>query len=138
MLREYLTALFSFSLKMALILIPLFIILEVLEGKWLRRTSWARPFKALGLSAEACIPLLSGLTFGLLYGAGLIIDSLKNSRLSTRETLAILLFLSIFHSVFEDTLLFLAVGADFFIITIPRVIMALLSLLILKYIRIGE
>lgn len=138
MIRDYLAALFSFSLTIFLIIIPLFIVLEILEKTWLRKSSWMRPFKTVGLSAEACFPLLSGLIFGLFYGAGLIIDFLKNSRLSTRETLAILVFLSIFHSAFEDTLLFIAAGADFLIITIPRAIMAFLGLLILKYIRIGE
>ncbi len=138
MIRDYLTSLFSFSFMILIIIIPLFVVLEILEKRWLRKASWARPFKALGLSAEACFPLLSGLIFGLFYGAGLIIDFLKNSRLNAKETLAILVFLSIFHSAFEDTLLFLAAGANFFLITIPRVILALSVLIVLKYIRIGE
>ena len=138
MIRDYITALFSFSFKIFLIIIPLFILLEIVEKKWLRKVAWIRPFKPLGLSTEAYFPLLSGLIFGFFYGAGLIIDFIKNSRLSTREIVAILVFLSLFHSVFEDTFLFLAVGANFFVITIPRILMAILGLLIINYIRIKE
>lgn len=85
------------------------------------------------LSAEATMALLAGLLFGLLYGAGVIVSSLRDRGGRRQEAFAVVTFLAVFHSVFEDTMLFVAAGADPLFITLPRAAAALLLFLPLRY-----
>ncbi len=100
---------------LALIVVPLMVVMQFLEE--LRILEWlaarlARVVKFIGLSGHGAFPLVVGLTLGLAYGAGLIIHSARQGVLSRRELILIITFLSINHSMFEDTLLFVAIGAN--------------------------
>ncbi|CCO06971.1 nucleoside recognition domain-containing protein [Desulforamulus hydrothermalis] len=114
--------------QMALIIIPLMVILEIAKEIQLmdriahRLAPAMRFFK---LPPESAFPVLIGLTFGLAYGAGLIIESVKTGRLSWRDLFIINVFLILCHSVVEDTALFIAVGADGTVILLGRIILAL-------------
>lgn len=120
----------GFSLRMAVVLIPLLALLEVAkeryEGRKWRGFSWV-------LSPEGTVALLVGFVFGIFYGAGVIIASLKQERVKAREALAVIGFLSLFHAVFEDTLLFVAAGADPLAITVPRLLLAVALFVLLLY-----
>lgn len=101
--------------QMALIVIPLIIFIEVLKDFKIldKLTGWLHwTVKPFGMSSAAVLPLLAGLIFGLVYGAGLIIDAAREGTLSKRDLYLISLFLIINHSVLEDTLLFVAIGAN--------------------------
>ena len=101
-------------LQTALIAIPLMIFSEVLKElnileRLTSRLHWT--VKLFNLPPAAVFPLLAGLIFGLVYGAAFIIQGAKEGKLSERDLYLISLFLVINHSIFEDTLLFVAVGA---------------------------
>lgn len=78
--------------------------------------------KPFALPTKAIFPLLVGLIFGIAYGGSLIIDAAKEGTLSKRDLYLINLFLVINHSVIEDTLLFVAIGAKGFVLIIFRFI----------------
>ncbi len=60
----------------------------------------------------------------LAYGEGIIIDHVERGRLSTRHADILNAHIAVSHSLLEDTLLFVAVGASLFWITVPRVLLA--------------
>ncbi|GAW91150.1 nucleoside recognition domain-containing protein [Calderihabitans maritimus] len=76
------------------------------------------------LPSEASLPLLAGLIFGITYGAGVILQAARDGHLSKRDLYLISTFLVIFHSLFEDTMLFVAIGANGFILIFVRLILA--------------
>lgn len=100
--------------NMAEIVIPLMIFIEILKAFNIleKITGWLHwTVKPFGMPPAAVFPLLVGLTFGLVYGAGLIIQAAKEGTLEKRDLYLISLFLIINHSAIEDTLLFVAIGA---------------------------
>jgi len=139
MLLNFFTEATTGSLKniliMASILIPMMILLEIArEYKILNKVSvkCAPLMRFFGLSEEAAFPLLAGYVFGLAYGAGVIIESAKSGRLTWRDLLLINVHLSIFHSIFEDNALFIAIGADYKVIVVGRFLLATAVLFILS------
>lgn len=80
----------------------------------------------IGLDQEGNLPLLAGLVFGISYGAGIIINSAHQGKLRMEDIYLINLFLVICHSLFEDTLLFAAIGANWIPILLGRLILAII------------
>lgn len=114
---------------MAMIIIPMMVVLEIARDlKILERIGeWLAPaLKVLGLSREAASPLMAGLGFGIAYGAGVIIEAARSGRLTWKDLFLLNLFLSICHSVFEDTAIFMAVGANGLAILGGRFILAVI------------
>jgi len=108
---------------LALIVVPLMVGMQILDDlRILEKVSiqLEKVVRFLGISGAGSFPLVIGLVFGLAYGAGMIIHYARQGQLSRRELLLIITFLSINHSVFEDTLLFVAIGANGFLILFIR------------------
>ncbi|SHG71934.1 hypothetical protein SAMN02745221_00823 [Thermosyntropha lipolytica DSM 11003] len=128
--------------QIALIVIPLMICIEIFkEFKLLEKvTVIADPVtRCLGLSREANLPIMAGLVFGISYGGGLIINSAREGKLTYREIYIINLFLVICHSVFEDTLLFAAIGAKWVPILFARIVLAvIICYLVAKFVLIQD
>jgi len=70
---------------------------------------------------------LVGLVFGLFYGSGVIIHEAKSGEITKADMHITVLFLLLCHSMFEDTLVFVAVGANGFLILGIRFAMALIA-----------
>jgi hypothetical protein len=64
--------------------------------------------------------IVIGLILGITYGAGVLINEAKN--LSKKDILYIATFLSVCHSIIEDTLLFVIFGANMWIVILIRLI----------------
>lgn len=114
-------------LLMAAIIFPVMLVLEI--GRDLRVLDRITVFVApalrlLGLSRQATFPLLVGIIFGIAYGAGVIIEAARSGEISWRDLFLVNLFLSTCHAVIEDTALFIAVGADPWIILGGRFLLA--------------
>ncbi|MGI6096654.1 MAG: nucleoside recognition domain-containing protein [Dethiobacteria bacterium] len=113
--------------QITLILVPVLIgielarhfnILEKISAK-------AQPLlRLLTLPKEAAFPLIVGLGFGIVYGAALIIDYAREGSLNKRDLVLIGIFLSICHAVVEDTIIFVALGANPLILILTRFLMA--------------
>ncbi len=68
--------------------------------------------RGLTLSKAAANITIIGMTLGISYGAGLLIDEVKQGHITKRDIFLVMGFLGICHSVIEDTLLLLLLGAD--------------------------
>jgi len=96
-------------------------------------------FKLLNITKEASNIMITGITLGLSYGAGLLISEVKKGKISKKDILLSISFLSLAHSLIEDTLLILLLGADVLAILWMRVLFAtFIVVLLAKYITIRE
>jgi len=66
---------------------------------------------ALGMGREAAPITIIGMTLGLSYGGGLIIQEAHSGRLNQRDIFSSVALMGLCHSVFEDTLLVMVLGA---------------------------
>jgi hypothetical protein len=112
------------TLKLLLIILPLTISYEFLKKKQQKMTG-GKPFSFAGISGNGLIPLITGIIIGLTYGAGVIIYSIRSSNIQKKEAFLILLFLSVCHAVIEDTLIFVLIGANGFILIGARFFLAI-------------
>jgi len=96
-------------------------------------------FKLLNITKEASNIMITGITLGLSYGAGLLISEVKKGKISKKDILLSISFLSLAHSLIEDTLLILLLGADVLAILWMRVLFAIFIVVLLaKFITIRE
>lgn len=132
---ELFWGLFHLLRKVFLVLLPVVIFLEWLRSTrlfpWLieRVHRWSRHF---GYRKESLLPLLTGIFFGITLGAGVLIAEAKNQSLSRRQALLIGAFLGICHAVFEDTLVFMAVGASGLVMLGTRIPAAIVIVFLLS------
>jgi len=96
-------------------------------------------FKLIGITKDASNITITGITLGLSYGAGLLISEVKKGNVGKKDVLLSISFLSLAHSLIEDTLLVLLLGADIVAILWVRVIFAVIIVALLaKYIAFKE
>jgi hypothetical protein len=79
---------------------------------------------ALGLSRKVAFLWLVANTLGLAYGGGIIVEEAKAGRLGRSDVNSLNISVALCHSLLEDTILFVAVGASALWITVPRLVMA--------------
>ncbi|EPJ54768.1 MAG: hypothetical protein OFPI_05450 [Osedax symbiont Rs2] len=82
--------------------------------------------KLLNISKDASNITIIGITLGLSFGAGLLISEIKSGKISKRDVLLSISLLSLAHSLIEDTLLILLLGADVTAILWLRIVFAVL------------
>jgi hypothetical protein len=82
------------------------------------------PLALLGLSRRTALLWVVANILGLAYGAGVLIEETRSGSLSRDESERLNRSVAVCHSLLEDTLLFVAVGAWAFWITIPRLVLA--------------
>ncbi len=134
-LKEGVLGSFSTIYSIAKIVIPLMIILQLARDyKMLDEIS--RFFKFItgffSMSEESTLPLLVGVIFGITYGAGVIIQSSKEGKLSKNDMFLTSAFLVVCHAIIEDTLLFVAIGANGYILLGVRIFAATIITYILS------
>lgn len=121
--------------KLAIVVLPLMVALELSREYGLLNylVKLTRPLtKAFKIQEESAFPLLVGLSFGLAFGAGVIIQSAQEGALNRRSLLLVTLFLACCHAVVEDTLIFVQVGANGWYLLALRVTVAMTLTLILS------
>jgi len=67
--------------------------------------------RALGISKHAAPLAIIGVTMGLTYGGGLIIQEARSGKLSGRDVVSSLSLMNLCHALIEDTALLVALGA---------------------------
>lgn len=141
-LKEGLTGGLSSVFGIALIVVPLMIFLEIARDMNLLEvlSRWTRPLtKALGINESSALPLAIGLIFGLAYGAGVIIQSANEGEMDQKSLILVSMFLACCHAVIEDTLLFVPVGANGWMLLGIRLVVAfVITALISKYVNFDE
>ncbi|WP_027409909.1 nucleoside recognition domain-containing protein [Anoxybacteroides tepidamans] len=120
--------------QLAMIVIPLMIGIQVLKDlKWLDTFSrWMAPVtKLLGMKENTSMTLAAGLLFGLAYGAGVMIQAVKEDGVSKRDVTLAFLFLSACHAVVEDTLLFVPLGIPVWPLLMIRLVTAIVLTIVI-------
>jgi len=82
--------------------------------------------KLFGISKKATPLTVIGMTLGLAYGGGLIIKEANSGHLSKKDIFFSLIFLTLSHSLIEDTLLMLTIGASITGVLIGRLLFTLI------------
>jgi len=85
----------------------------------------------LGIGREATSLTMVGLTLGITYGGGLLIDEARSGRVSPRDVLYALSLLGLSHSLIEDTLLMMLVGGHLSGILLGRIVLSLMVLIVM-------
>lgn len=120
---SYLTA------KILLIIVTLMLLYEFLNHFHLiRRFSAmiAPVMKALALSPGSAFIWIASTFVGLAYGGGIIIAEVQSGRTPPDDLARLNLSIAVSHSLLEDTLLFVVIGAGFFWCLVPRIVLSVL------------
>jgi len=91
------------------------------------------PLSFLGMSDKVANIILIGLTLGISFGGGFLIEESKKNNISKKDILLSLSFLSLCHSIIEDTILILLLGSHISGILFFRFIYTVIVILIMRY-----
>lgn len=128
---------FMSVVQLAAIVIPLMVGMQWLKEKnWLNLFSkWLAPFtRVLGVERNASMTLVAGLVIGLAYGAGLMIQAVKEDGVSKKDMYLSLIFLVSCHAVVEDTLIFIPLGIPVWPLLLIRLITAIVLTAIVGFV----
>ena len=126
-LHEIITGSARIAVLILAIIIPLMVAISLLTDAHLldRAVGFFQPvMRRLDLSTRLAFPLLAGLFLGIVFGSGVIISFANDGTLTKREMFLALVFLGICHSIIEDTLVFAALGANWWVLLACRFILA--------------
>ncbi|WP_404429264.1 nucleoside recognition domain-containing protein [Sutcliffiella horikoshii] len=124
-------------LQLAIIVIPLMILVQYMkELGWLAIFSkWMGPFtRALGMKENTSTTMAAGLVIGLAYGAGVMIQAVKEDNVSKKDLTLAFIFLVACHAVVEDTLIFIPLGIPVWPLLAIRVTTAILLTIAVAFI----
>jgi len=124
----------KYYLIIFLIILGLVTLMKILQktGVINRLNNLLKPgLEFLGMSKNAAPITIIGMTLGLAYGGGLIIREAKSKGLSKKDTFLSLSLMGLSHSLIEDTLLILSIGATLFGILLGRILFTILVIVIL-------
>jgi hypothetical protein len=113
--------------QLAMIVIPLMFFIQVLKDtEWLNVFSrWMTPVtKMLGMKPNTSTTLASGLIFGLAFGAGVMIQAVREDGVDKKDLYLAFIFLVGCHAVIEDTVMFIPLGIPVLPLLLTRLITA--------------
>lgn len=87
----------------------------------------------LGLTEKAVNVVLVGVTLGLSYGGGMLIQESRQGALGARELFFSVCLLLLCHGLIEDTLLILLLGADIYGILVFRLVFSFVLIAAMVY-----
>ncbi|WP_417668452.1 nucleoside recognition domain-containing protein [Roseibium sp.] len=115
---------------MLVILVVLVWGLELLKASGILKvimTALSPVLRLAGIKGEAGHLTAVGLFLGISYGAGLLIREARSGLVSPRQIFLSCVFMGFAHSVIEDTLIMIALGADVHGVVTGRVIFAVIA-----------
>ena len=130
MFKTWMATALILSGKILVIIVTLMIILEIMKNyRLINRIVrvMAPVLKVLGLRKESGFLWLTAATFGLTYGAAVIVEDAKEGNLSKDELERLQLSIGINHSMIEDPVLFLSLGLGIFWMCVPRLAAAIIA-----------
>ncbi|GAA0448643.1 MAG: nucleoside recognition domain-containing protein [Bacillota bacterium] len=123
--------------QLAMIVIPLMIVMQFLREKgWLNylSTKFAPFTRVLGMKENTSMTMVAGLTIGLAYGAGVMIQAVKEDGVEKKDMILALIFLVSCHAVVEDTVVFIPLGIPVWPLLVIRLITAILLTMAISFI----
>ena len=126
----------AFALKTAetlawifVFLLALMAMMKILDAtgitRWLSR-ALAPMLRLCGIGPAAAPVTMIGLLLGLAYGGGLIIREAQRGQIGPRDIFLATVLMGCAHSLIEDTLILMALGADGLTISLGRIVFAVL------------
>lgn len=115
--------------QLAMIVLPLMIGIQFLKEKgWIELfAGWMEPItRFLGVSKNTATTLAAGLTFGLAYGAGVMIQAAKEDGVTKKDLTIAFIFLSTCHAIIEDTLVFTLLDIPVYYLLLIRLCTAII------------
>ncbi len=89
--------------------------------------------RRLGLPPQAAVPVAAGLFIGFTYSAGVLLASVKEGDWAQHELTLLWVFLSLSHAIFEDTVIFAALGLPLVALLLVRLVPTFLVTLALAH-----
>jgi hypothetical protein len=135
MLKHWGISTLYLTIKIFFILMAILIVLEVLKASgWMASVLKALtiPLKMMGLRQEVGLLWMTAAFFGVAYGAAVIVGEAKKGYLTKEELENLHASIGINHSMIEDPTLFLTLGLNPFWLWVPRLIMAILFVHLLR------
>ncbi|MFN7252562.1 MAG: nucleoside recognition domain-containing protein [Anaerobacillus sp.] len=123
--------------QLALIVIPIMVGIQIMKDlNWLNWFSKAMsPFtKMLGMKGNTSTTLAAGLVFGLAYGAGVMMQAVKEDGVKKKDLYLAFIFLVACHAVVEDTLLFIPLGIPIWPLFLIRLVTAIVLTILVAFI----
>lgn len=80
--------------------------------------------RVLDLPKEGAYPMLAGIFLGITYGSGVILAFTNDGSLKKKDIILLCVFLAICHGMIEDTMIFAAIGARWWVLVAIRVSLA--------------
>lgn len=131
---QWITGQIGYYLMIFLIILSLIVLMKILKttGALDKLNNFLKPgIEFLGMSKNAAILPIIGMTLGLAYGGGLIVKEAKSKIISKKDVFLSLSFMNLSHSLIEDTILTLAIGASIFGIFFGRIFFTIIVMIIL-------
>jgi hypothetical protein len=129
---------FQLVLKVTAFVFSIMIVQRVLVEfgvlKWLS-VVFAPFMRVLGLSGNSSFLWIVANVIGLMYGAAIMFDELNNGKISRKDCDLLNHHVAISHSLLEDTLLFVALGVSGWWIIVPRILLAIPVVWVVKSIN---
>lgn len=102
-----------------------------------RLSKGLRPILAImGLPASTAFLWMVSNLLGLGYGAAIMLDWAEKGKISKKDNDLLNHHIAVCHSLFEDTLLFMAIGISGFWISVPRLLLAIVIVWIVRLFRL--
>ena len=124
-------------LQLSLIVIPLMVVMQYLrELGWMNKMSrLIAPFtRFLGMKSNTSFTLVTGLTIGLAFGAGVMIQAVQEDGVSRKDMMLALIFLVTCHAVVEDTVIFIPLGISVWPLLVIRLATAIILTVAVSFI----
>ncbi len=135
MLENWSVSTLNLTIRIFLVMMGILILLEIFKT-----LGWINPLvrllspvlKLLGLSQRVGVLWFTGAVFGLIYGAAVIFEEVKQGNLTKEELEELHLSIGIHHSVIEDPAIFMTMGMSAFWLWVPRLIVVILVVRLLS------
>lgn len=130
---------FLLSIKVVAFLTGLMILQKIFEMIGLIRhlSRGLSPFLYLmGLPSSTAFLWIVANLLGLGYGAAIMLDWAEKGKISVRDNDLLNHHIAVCHSLFEDTLLFMAIGVSGFWISVPRLMLAIVIVWVVRVFRL--
>jgi hypothetical protein len=124
-------------LQLAMIVIPLMIVIQILKDlQWLKKFSKGMSpiTRSLGMNENTSTTMAAGLLFGLAFGAGVVIQAVKEDGVGKKDLTLAFIFLMACHAVVEDTLIFIPLGIPVWPLFLIRLGVAITLTLVVGFI----
>lgn len=124
-------------LQLSMVIFPLMLIMQFLRDLgWMKLLSKAFTpcTRLLGMKENTSFTLVTGLSIGLAFGAGVMIQAVKEDGVSKKDMILALIFLVTCHAVVEDTVIFIPLGIPVWPLLVIRLTTAIVLTMIVAFV----